>query len=85
MSLTNQFGEIAIGDEVFGSDGEKLGRVADVLPGYITVEKGFFFPTDYFIPRSAVQDKHDGQVFLDVPRDAALNSRWDIPTDEPTR
>ena len=41
------------GADVFGADGEKVGTVAAVYPGYIVVEKGFFFPTDYYIPMSA--------------------------------
>jgi len=82
MSLTNQYDEIMIGAEVFGADGDKLGRVAEVYPGYITVEKGFFFPTDYYIPRSIVQSVQNGEVFLTVSKDAALHSGWDqIPTD----
>ena len=39
---------------VFGADGDKVGTVSAVYPGYIIVEKGFFFPTDYYIPMSAV-------------------------------
>ena len=46
--------DITTGADVFGADGEKVGTVAAVYPGYIVVEKGFFFPTDYYIPMSAV-------------------------------
>jgi uncharacterized protein (TIGR02271 family) len=82
MSVSSQFDDISIGNEVFGSDGEKVGTVAEIYPGYITVEKGFFFPTDYFIPRAAVQNARDGQVFLAVSKDATLHSSWDrIPED----
>jgi uncharacterized protein (TIGR02271 family) len=83
MSVSNQsqnpYGQIMVGDDVFGSDAEKLGKVADVSPGFITVEKGFFFPTDYFIPRAVVQDTADGQVYLAVSKDEALHSGWDLP------
>jgi uncharacterized protein (TIGR02271 family) len=85
MSLTSQYGDygqIAIGDEVFGADQEKLGNVAEISPQFITVEKGFFFPSDYYVPRSAVQDTADGRVYLNVSRDTALHSGWDqIPED----
>ena len=40
--------------DVYGSDGEKVGSIVAVYPNYLVVEKGFFFPTDYYIPVSAV-------------------------------
>ena len=78
MSWSRQTAPIAPGDEVFGSDNEKVGTVADVQPNYIVVEKGFFFPTDYYIPLSAVTLAEAGQVYLMVTKDAALNSGWDV-------
>jgi len=77
--------QITVGDEVYGSDGEKVGTVAEVQSGFIIVEKGFFFPTDYYIPTSAVASAGDGQVSLNVAKDAALNSGWDtVPDVVPT-
>jgi len=81
MSWSQQSAPIAPGDDVFGSDGEKVGTVADVQPNYIVVEKGFFFPTDYYIPLSAVTLAEAGQVYLMVTKDAALNSGWDVVPD----
>ena len=73
---------IITGAEVFGADGDKVGTVAAVYPGYIVVEKGFFFPTDYYIPMSAVASYDNDQVYLNVAKDAALQSGWDAqPTD----
>jgi uncharacterized protein (TIGR02271 family) len=73
---------IITGAEVFGADGDKVGTVAAVYPGYIVVEKGFFFPTDYYIPMSAVASANADQVTLTLAKDAALNSGWDAqPTD----
>jgi len=69
--------EIRQGAEVFGADGEKVGTVATIYPGYITVEKGFFFPTDYYIPRSAIASFDADRVYLTITKDAALNSGWD--------
>jgi uncharacterized protein (TIGR02271 family) len=68
---------ITTGAEVFGADGEKVGTVAEVYPGYIVVEKGFFFPTDYYIPMSAIASADNNQVYLNLAKDAALNSGWD--------
>jgi uncharacterized protein (TIGR02271 family) len=77
MSWSTEANQITVGDEVYGSDGDKVGTVADVQPSYIVVEKGFFFPTDYYIPMSAVTSAGNGQVTLNVAKDAALNSGWD--------
>src|ERR687896_1278321 len=73
---------ITTGADVYGADGEKVGTVAAVYPGYIVVEKGFFFPTDYYIPMSAIASADNDQVYLNLAKDAALNSGWDAqPTD----
>src|ERR671911_538757 len=77
MSSSSYASQINVGDEVYGSDGDKVGTVAEVQPSYIVVEKGFFFPTDYYIPTSAIASASDGQVYLTVAKDAALNSGWD--------
>jgi len=68
---------IVEGTNVYGSDGEKVGSVVAVQPGYIVVEKGFFFPTDYYIPVSAVATADDDGVTLNVTKEAALNQGWD--------
>jgi uncharacterized protein (TIGR02271 family) len=73
--------QITTGDEVFGSDGEKVGAVAEVQRDYLVVAKGFFFPTDYSIPLSAVASAGDGRVYLNVAKDAAHQSGWDTVPD----
>jgi uncharacterized protein (TIGR02271 family) len=78
MSSSSYASQISAGDDVYGSDGDKVGTVAEVQPSYIVVEKGFFFPTDYYIPMSAVARASNGQISLNVAKDAALNSGWDI-------
>ena len=77
MSSTFTSSDIMTGSDVFGSDGEKVGTVAAVYPGYIVVEKGFFFPTDYYVPMGAVASAADNQVYLTLTKDAALGSGWD--------
>ena len=78
MSWTTESTQIMTGNEVVGSDGEKVGTVAEVQPGYIVIEKGFFFPTDYYIPMSAIASVANGQVYLNVSKDAALGRGWDV-------
>ena len=77
MSWSTGSSQINVGDEVYGSDGDKVGTVAEVQSSYIVVEKGFFFPTDYYVPMSSVASADSNQVYLDVAKDAALQSGWD--------
>src|SRR5215210_4213612 len=81
MSWTTDSRQDLVGAEVFGADGDKVGTVSEVYPGYIVVEKGFFFPTDYYIPASAIASASAGQVYLTTTKDAALNSGWDTVPD----
>jgi uncharacterized protein (TIGR02271 family) len=85
MSSSSYANQINVGDDVYGSDGDKVGTVAEVQSSYLVVEKGFFFPTDYYIPLSAVSSASGGQISLNVSKDAALNSGWDtVPDVVPT-
>ena len=77
MSTSFTSSDIITGADVFGADGEKVGTVAAVYPGYIVVEKGFFFPTDYYVPMSAVSSADSNQVYLNVAKDVALQQGWD--------
>ena len=81
MSSSSYANQVNVGDEVYGSDGDKVGTVAEVQSSYLVVEKGFFFPTDYYIPMSAVSSASGGQISLNVAKDAALNSGWDTVPD----
>ena len=81
MSWSSNTSQIQIGDDVYGSDGDKVGTVAEVQSGYIVVEKGFFFPTDYYIPVSAITQIGDRQVVLNVSKDTALHSGWETIPD----
>ena len=81
MDSTRGNVQITEGTDVYGSDGDKVGSVVAVQPSYVVVEKGFFFPTDYYIPTSAVASYDDGRVYLAVTKDEALNQGWDT---EPT-
>src|SRR5215216_4730698 len=78
MSWTAETGQDLTGAEVFGADGDKVGTVSAVYPGYVIVEKGFFFPTDYYIPMSAVASYDTDRVYLNVSKDAALGRGWDV-------
>jgi uncharacterized protein (TIGR02271 family) len=82
MGSSGAIDQIMVGDAVYSSDGENLGTVAAVYPGYIAIQKGFFFPTDYYIPRSAIGSTSGSDVFLTVAKGAALDQGWDMePSD----
>jgi len=71
------------GTEVVGADGDKVGKVIAVRPTYFVVEKGFFFPTDYYIPMSAIANYDGDKIYLTVTKDEALNQGWDTqPIDD---
>jgi uncharacterized protein (TIGR02271 family) len=78
MSWTTGTGQDLRGAEVYGADGDKVGTVSAVYPGYIVVEKGLFFPTDYYIPMSAVASSDHDRVYLNISKDAALGRGWDV-------
>ena len=78
MSWTTETGQDLRGAEVYGADGDKVGTVSAVYPGYIIVEKGLFFPTDYYIPMSAIASYDTDRVYLNVSKDAALGRGWDV-------
>jgi len=77
MSRGIDASQLRVGDDVFGSDGEKVGTIAEVQREYLVVEKGFFFPTDYYIPLSAVSTAGSGEIYLNVTKDDALQSGWE--------
>jgi uncharacterized protein (TIGR02271 family) len=64
------------GMTVYGSDGDKVGKIVAIDPAYVVVEKGFFFPTDYYIPVSAIATATDNEIYLTVSKKEALDQDW---------
>jgi uncharacterized protein (TIGR02271 family) len=77
MDTTIRQWQIPEGTDVVGADGDKVGKVVAAQDSYIVVEKGFFFPTDYYIPTSAIANFDGDKVYLTVTKDEALNHDWD--------
>jgi uncharacterized protein (TIGR02271 family) len=75
--MSDQTWNIVGGSEVIGSDGEKLGTVDRVEGQYIVARKGWFFPSDHYIPESAIASVTDNVVTLNVPKDTILDQGWD--------
>jgi len=81
MDRSSQMWDIPTGVDVIGADGDKVGKVIGVDASYIVVEKGWFFPSDYYIPVQAVNTVEGDKVYLNVTKDEALNQGWDQPLD----
>lgn len=71
------YAEIAYGWDVVGVDGDKIGTVAAVQPHYISVEKGFLFKDDIFIPTSTITSVEGETVYLSVTKDQIESEGWD--------
>jgi hypothetical protein len=83
VESTERQWQIPEGVDVVGSDGEKVGKVIATTGAFVVVEKGFFFPTDYYVPIEAVANFDGDKVTLTVSKDEALHQGWDvIPGDE---
>lgn len=70
------------GATVYGADGEKVGKIIGIDQQSIVVEKGFFFPSDYYIPVTAINSADEDNVYLSVTKDEALNQGWDAVPDD---
>jgi len=79
-----QVWEIDHGYDVYASDGEKVGDVQEVQPHYLTVSKGFFFPSERHVPVAAITDVRDERVYLNVTKDQVESQGWDSVPQEPT-
>jgi len=77
MDPTIQQWNVKRGTEVIGADGDKAGKVIGVTDRYFVVEKGFFFPTDYYIPMNAIANYDGEKLYLTVTKDEALHQGWD--------
>jgi uncharacterized protein (TIGR02271 family) len=78
--VDNNYSNLSIsgGMDVVGADDEKVGTVAELQGAFLIVSKGFFFPTDYYIPTTAVSTVDGNKVYLNVTKDEALNQGWDM-------
>lgn len=70
------YAEIASGWDVVGVDGDKIGSVATIQPHYISVEKGFLFKEDIYIPTSTITSVQDETVYLSVTKDQIEQEGW---------
>ena len=70
--------QIEVGSDVIGQCGHKVGEVVAVRDDVIVVEKGFFMPVDFYIPKSAIQRNNEHGLYLNVSKNDALHRGWDV-------
>ncbi len=63
--------------QVNTSDGQKLGHIAKVYEDSFLVHKGYFFPTDRYIPYSAIASIENDRVQLNMSADEAQQKEWE--------
>lgn len=82
-STTAYYRQIQVGWTVYGSDGQKIGNVGagDGEPQgeYFILEKGLFFPSEHYIPFSAIDAIDDDNIRLNVSKDEIEATDWDQP------
>jgi len=69
---------IEVGADVIGTCGHKIGEVVAVRDRDVVVEKGFFMPVDFYIPKSAIHHNNEHGLYLNVSKDEALHHGWDV-------
>lgn len=81
MTTMQRTTPVQTGWDVYGSDGEHLGSVAEVGRNYLRVEKGLLFKKDIYIPVSAITKVNDAEetVLLNAPKHRVESMGWDMP------
>lgn len=70
--------QIEVGSDVIGNCGHKVGEVVAIRDDLIVVEKGFFMPVDFYIPKSAILKNNEHGLYLNVTKNEALHNGWDV-------
>ncbi|MDQ6905508.1 MAG: DUF2382 domain-containing protein [Chloroflexota bacterium] len=67
----NHRDNLAAGADVYGSDNEKIGTVADVGQNYFLVQKGWLFIKDLYLPTSTIAQADGNDVYLNLTKQQA--------------
>lgn len=72
---------IVDGTPVYDAAGDKIGDVVehDDQGGYMTLQKGWLFPKDVYVPYSALQRKTTDGIYLNMTKDELQNQNWENP------
>lgn len=72
---------LVAGADVYGSDNEKIGTVADVGQDYFLVQKGWLFIKDLYLPTSTIMQADGNNVYLNLTKhEAEQMGRDELPT-----
>jgi len=81
MGAYNYTDRLVAGADVYGSDGEKIGTVADVGQNYLLVQKGWLFIKDLYLPTSTIAQMDGDTVYLSLTKhEAEQMGRDELPT-----
>lgn len=76
----NYVDNLVAGADVYGSDNEKIGTVADVGQNYFLVQKGWLFIKDLYLPTSAIAQADGNNVYLSYTKhEAEQMGRDELP------
>jgi len=78
MQTTHQM-PIELGATVYGSDGQKIGDVAEIQSDYIVIEKGFIFTKDLYIPMANIASQDADGIRLAMTKDEVEHRDWSNP------
>jgi stress response protein YsnF len=72
---------IVDGTPVYDAAGDKVGDVVEHNDegGYMTLQKGWLFPKDVYVPYSAIQRKTTDGINLNMTKDQLQDQNWDNP------
>lgn len=69
---------IQLGWKVHDNSGEDVGDVVEVTHDWVRVRRsGLLSKSDFYVPRSAIENAEDREVFMNVPK--AELSKWSQP------
>ncbi len=72
---------IVDGTPVYDASGDKIGDVVEHNDqgGYMTLQKGWLFPKDVYVPVSAIQRKTTDGIYLSMTKDQLQSQNWENP------
>lgn len=71
-----------LGQDVFDTDGNKVGKVQARFERYVLVESGGLFGRAYYIPRDVLSQSRDGSALVGLSKDGLREAGWNnVPDD----
>lgn len=70
------------GWDVYSSEGDDIGDVAEVTTQYVRIHQGSLFRGNLYVPRTAITRVEDRGVWLNVPKADIGKQSWDKPPAE---